>query len=130
MQILIVDDHEMIRRGVRHLLSSSSALIVCGEASSGEGAMAQARELRPDLILLDISMPDSNGLEVAARLRRENPTTKIIIMSHHEKAQLLPRVLEAGADGCVDKGSLGRDLLLTIQSLFGNSDAHLGAHAG
>jgi len=123
MQILIVDDHVMIRRGVRQLLSSSPAWTVCGEASSGEEAMAQAKALHPDLILLDISMSDSNGLEVAARLRREIPTMKIVIMSHHEKAQLLPPALEAGADACVDKDSLGTDLLPTIESLVGSSDA-------
>jgi two-component system invasion response regulator UvrY len=121
MRILIVDDHAMIRRGVRQLLSSSPPWTVCGEASSGEGAMAQAKELRPDLILLDISMPDSNGLEVAATLRREIPAIKIIIMSQHEKAQLLSRALEAGADGCVDKDSLSTDLVTTIHSVVGKT---------
>jgi DNA-binding NarL/FixJ family response regulator len=117
MQILIVDDHEMIRCGVRQLLSSSPACTICGEASSGEEAIAQARALHPHLILLDISMSDSNGLEVAAKLRREIPTMKIIIMSHYEKAQLLPRALEAGADACVDKDRLSTDLLPTIAAM-------------
>ncbi len=123
MQILIVDDHAMIRTGVRRLLSSFPAWTVCGEASSGEGAMAQAMELRPDVVLLDISMPDSNGLELATKLRREIPAIKIIIMSQYEKAQLLPRALEAGADACVEKDSLSTDLVATIQSVVGQTGA-------
>jgi DNA-binding NarL/FixJ family response regulator len=79
------------------------------------------RELRPDLILLDISMPDSNDLEVAATLRREIPMIKIIIMSQHEMAQLLRRALEPGADGGVDKDSLSTDLLTTIHNLVGET---------
>ena len=75
-------------------------------------------------------MPGINGLEVTVTLRREVPQTKIVIMSQHDKTQLLPRALEAGADTCVDKDSLGTDLLLTIESLVANSDAHLAADAG
>jgi DNA-binding NarL/FixJ family response regulator len=130
MRILIVDDNEMVRRGVILLLSSEPAWKVCGEASSGKEAIVKARELRPDLVLLDISMPGANGFEVAATLRRETPHAKIIIMSQHDLTQLLPRALEAGADACVDKDSLSTDLTVTIKSLVGNSDAHLAADAG
>jgi two-component system response regulator NreC len=130
MRILIVDDNEMVRRGVKLLLSSVLAWKVCGEASSGKEAIVKARELRPDLILLDISMPGASGFEVAATLRDESPHAKIVIMSQHDLTQLLPRALEAGADACVDKDSLSTDLLLTIQRLVGSSDAHLAADAG
>ena len=129
MRILIVDDNEMVRRGVARLLSSVPAWKVCGEASSGKEAIVKARELRPDLVLLDISMPGSNGLEVAATLRREAPHAKIIIMSQHDLTQLLPRALEASADACLDKDNLCTDLLLTIEGLIGHSDAHLAADA-
>jgi DNA-binding NarL/FixJ family response regulator len=122
MRILIVDDNKMVRRGVGILLSSRPDWEVCGEASTGEEAILRAKELRPSLVLLDISMPGTNGLEVALALRREVPSTKIIIMSQHDQAQLLPRALAAGADACLDKVNLGTDLLQAIQSLAGNSE--------
>ena len=120
MKILIVDDNAMIRRGLKHLLSSRTEYTICGEAEDGEEAIAKAKQLQPDLVLLDISMPGSNGLEVAAQLRRDIQAIKIIIMSQHEKAQLTPQALEAGADACVDKDSLVDDLMTTIQVLAGN----------
>ena len=117
MKILIADDSAMIRRGVRGVLSSSSVYEVCGEADNGEDAIAKAKQLQPDLILLDIRMPGANGFQAAAAIRREAPTTKIIIMSQHDEAHLLPRALEAGADACIDKDSLGMELLPTIRRL-------------
>jgi DNA-binding NarL/FixJ family response regulator len=119
MQILIVDDNEMVRRGVGQLLFFWPAFNVCGEAGNGEEAIVKAKELRPDLILLDISMPGENGFEVAVKLRREMPAAKIVIMSQHDPLHLMPRALEAGADACVDKNSLSTDLLPTIEGLLG-----------
>jgi two-component system response regulator NreC len=126
VQILIVDDNEMVRRGVRLLLSPWPAYAVCGEASNGKEALAKARHLKPNLILLDISMPGSNGFEIAVAIRRDFPLVKIIILSQHDKERLLPRALEAGADACIDKNSLSEQLLNTIQSVVGSADA-LGA---
>jgi DNA-binding NarL/FixJ family response regulator len=117
VQILIVDDNEMVRRGVKQLLLNGPNYRVCGEAANGEEAVAKAKQLQPGLILLDISMPGSNGLEVAGVIRRELPLTKIIVMSHHDKTQLLPWALEAGADACVNKDDLGTELLRTIHSV-------------
>ena len=123
MQILVVDDNEMVRRGVKLLLSSWPAYVVCGEASNGKEALAKTQQLQPNLILLDISMPGSNGFEIAVAIRREFPSVKIIILSQHDKARLLPRALEAGADACIDKNSLSTELLTTIHSVAGNADA-------
>ena len=123
MQILIVDDNEMVRRGVSALLSSRPTWQVCGYAGDGKEALRKAKELRPDIILLDISMPGANGLDVARILRREMPKTKIVIMSQHDPIQVLPRVLEAGAHACVGKDSLSADLLPTIECLVKNSNA-------
>jgi two-component system, NarL family, response regulator NreC len=123
MQILIVDDNEMVRRGVSELLSSRPAWQVCGHAGDGKEAVRKAKELRPDIVLLDISMPGANGLDVARTLRHEMPDTKIVIMSQHDPIQVLPRVLEAGAHACLDKDSLDTDLLPTIESLVKNSNA-------
>lgn len=120
MQILIVDDNEAVRRGVTLLLSASPAWKVCGEASDGREALLKAKELRPDLVLLDVSMPGANGLDVAVTLRREIPAARIILMSQHDQAQLLPRALKAGADGCVEKDSLSTELLPMIERLVGS----------
>jgi two-component system response regulator NreC len=130
MQILIVDDNEMVRRGVSALLSSRPTWQVCGYAGDGKEALRKAKELRPDIILLDISMPGANGLDVARILRREMPKTKIVIMSQHDPIQVLPRVLEAGAHACVDKNSLNTDLLPTIETLGKTIDARRGTNAG
>jgi len=119
VQILIVDDNEMVRRGVKLLLSSWPTYAVCGEASNGKEAVVKAQQLQPDLILLDISMPGSNGFEIAVAIRREFPSVKIIILSQHDKAWLLPRALEAGADDCIDKNSLSTELLTTIHRVMG-----------
>jgi DNA-binding NarL/FixJ family response regulator len=120
MRILIADDNESVRRGVRKLLSSQTNWEVSGEAMNGTEAVQKARELLPDLILLDISMPDLNGLEVASRVRQELPDVKIIIMSQHNQAYLLAFAVEAGAHACVDKSLLDTDLLPTIISIVGN----------
>jgi DNA-binding NarL/FixJ family response regulator len=120
-RILIADDNDMVRRAVTELLSSVTDWEVCGEARDGSEALLKARELLPDLVLLDISMPRRSGLEAARLLRQELPKVKIIIMSQHDSIQLLPRALEAGAHACVDKSRLGPDLFATIESVRGAS---------
>ena len=130
MRILIVDDNEMVRRGVTLLISSRATWQVCGDAGNGKEALRKAMELRPDLILLDISMPGTNGLDVARTLRREIPDIKIVVMSQHDPTHLLPRALEAGAHACVDKNSLSTDLLPTIERLGETSGGYKVAKAG
>jgi two-component system response regulator NreC len=119
MRILIADDNDAVRSGVVRLLSSETGWRVCGEARDGSEALQKARELRPDLILLDVSMPGMNGLEAARLLRQELPEAKILVISQHDPIQLLPRVVEAGGNGCVDKSRLGTDLLASIRSIEG-----------
>ena len=115
MRILIADDNAWIRRGVMNILAPVPHWEVCGEAKDGTEAVQRAAELLPDLVLLDVSMPGLNGLDVARLLREKVPTAKILIMSQHDPAVLLPRALEAGAHACVDKGRLARDLIPTIE---------------
>jgi two-component system response regulator NreC len=129
-RILVVDDSEMIRRGIKGLLSSETTWEVCGEATDGAEACSKARQLRPDLILLDISMPGLSGFEVTRRLRQEVPEATILVISQHDPIRLLPRALEAGAHACVDKSRLGTDLLPTIKSIEGISEACRNAGAG
>jgi DNA-binding NarL/FixJ family response regulator len=117
MRILIADDNDAVRNGVVGLLSSERGWKVCGEARDGSEALQKARELLPDLILLDISMPGMNGLEAARLLRQELPEAKILVISQHDPIQLLPRVVEAGGNGCVDKSRLSTDLVASIKSI-------------
>jgi two-component system, NarL family, response regulator NreC len=123
MRILIVDDNERIRRGVLAILTSKKDWNVCGEARDGMEAIRKARELLPDLILLDISMPGLNGLEAARLLRQEIANTKILLMSQYDPLPLLPGAIQAGANGCVDKSRLGSDLLSSIERISGISEA-------
>jgi len=123
MRILVVDDNERIRRGVLKILASKKNWNVCGEARDGMEAIRKARELLPDLILLDISMPGLNGLEAARLLRQEIANTKILLMSQYDPIPLLPGAIQAGANGCVDKSRLGTDLLSSIERISGISEA-------
>jgi two-component system, NarL family, response regulator NreC len=121
LRILVVDDNERVRHGVISILASRTTWQVCGEAKDGTEAVQKARELLPDVILLDISMPGLNGLETARLLRQHVANAKILIMSQHDPVQVLPGAIQAGADGCVDKGHLGTELLSSIERIAGNS---------
>lgn len=107
----------MVRRGVITLLSDEPDWTVCGEAKDGSEAIQKARELLPDVILLDISMPGISGLDVARRLRQELPNAKVVVISQHDPFVMLPLVIEAGCNACLDKGCLATDLVATIKSL-------------
>ena len=121
MRILVADDSDTVRRGVVGLLATEKSLEVCGEVANGVDCLLRARELRPELILLDISMPGLNGLEVASQLRREFPEIKILILSHHDPEVMEASTRAAGADGCIDKGRLGTELLPKVRSLLAGS---------
>jgi two-component system response regulator NreC len=123
MRILIADDHHLVRRGVGDLLTKEAGWEICGEATGAAQAFQKATELTPDLILLDISMPDGSGLDAARRIRQEIPQIKILMMSHHDATQFEKSAIESGADGCIDKARLALDLVDTIRSLQpGNSN--------
>jgi len=117
MRILIADDNELVRRGISGLLADQEGWQVCGEARDAADAIQKASDLRPDLILLDVSMPGKNGLETARAIKEQLPHTKILIISYHDPKQMLPWSLEVGADGCIDKARLGIDLLPAIRNL-------------
>jgi len=117
MRILIADDNAAIRSCIGDLLSENS-WDVCGEACNGAEAVEKARRLRPDLILLDVSMPGADGMQIAGILRRDVPQTKIVIVSHHDLGNMLPETDKALAHGFVDKVRMATDLPPTIRRLF------------
>lgn len=117
MKILIADDNAMVRNGVKNILLRQRNWEVCGEAASGLEALERARELKPDLAVLDIRMPGKDGLETARLLRRELPQIKILIMSQFDPEYLLPRARQAGANGCIDKTRMGTDLIHIVEHL-------------
>jgi DNA-binding NarL/FixJ family response regulator/anti-sigma regulatory factor (Ser/Thr protein kinase) len=117
VRILIADDHELVRQGLRALLSSRPTWEVCGEAVDGVEAVEKAAQLRPDIVLLDVSMPRMNGLEAAPVIRRESPVSQIVIVSQHDPAEMLRSALKVGARGFVSKSDIGSNLLSTIESI-------------
>lgn len=115
MRVLVVDDHEVVRRGVRSLLESNYE--VCGEAIDGRDALEQARRLKPDIVVMDVSMPNLNGLEATRQIRKLLPDCEVLIMSQHEVTAMVREAFKAGARGYVVKSSLGRDLLNALDTV-------------
>jgi DNA-binding NarL/FixJ family response regulator len=117
LRILVVDDHDFIRRGIRSLVESHPAWKVCGEASSGDEAVANAKKLNPDIVIMDISMPGLNGLEAAGQIRNSSPRTEILILSVHHSDQLIQEVVKAGIRAYVLKSDAEHDLELAVEAL-------------
>jgi DNA-binding NarL/FixJ family response regulator len=117
IRILVADDHEVVRRGVRAVLEGQAGWEVCGEARSGREAVAKAIELRPDVVILDLTMPELNGLEATRQIRRAVPA-KVLVLSVHESDQVVTEVVDAGAHGYVLKTDAGRVLVEAIHALF------------
>lgn len=118
VRILIVDDHEIFRRGLRSLLESRTDWEVCGEATDGQDAVDKAKQLQPDVIVLDITMPRLNGLDATALLRKEVPEAKIVILSQHQPALMKQVALTAGAGAYVTKSEVSRELMAAIDDLL------------
>jgi two-component system, NarL family, response regulator NreC len=117
VRILIADDHEVVRQGVRTILEGQAGWVVCGEASTGRDAVTKAVDLQPDIVVLDISMPELNGLEATRQIRRVVPA-KILILTVHDSDQVVTEVLDAGAHGYVLKADAGRTLVEAIRVLL------------
>ena len=117
LRILIADDHDLIRRGIQNLLLTRAGWEVCGEAHTGREAVSKAEELKPDIVILDISMPDLNGVEAARRIRKSAPNTEVLILSMHYSDQLIRDILEAGVRGYIIKSDSDRDLIIAVETL-------------
>lgn len=117
LRILIADDHEVARRGIRAMLESHPGWEVCGEAKDGREAVELAVRMNPDLILLDIGMPNLNGLEAARQILAVSPDVAILILTMHDSDQVVREVLRAGARGFLLKSDAGRDLVAAVEAL-------------
>ena len=117
LRILVADDHDLMRRGIKALLQSRAGWEVCGEAHTGREAVTKAEELKPDVVILDISMPDLNGVDAAKRIRKVSPDTEVLILSVHYSDQLIRDILEAGVRGYIVKSDSDRDLIIAVETL-------------
>jgi DNA-binding NarL/FixJ family response regulator len=120
LRILIADDHDVIRQGVRALLGRRPEWKICGEAASGREAIEKTRKLRPDLVLLDITMPDLDGLESIPHILKASPNVQILVFTMHDSGEMARKVLAAGASGLVLKSDAGQDLVLAAQAIEKN----------
>src|SRR5271156_4017619 len=117
LRILVADDHDLMRRGIKALLQSHAGWEVCGEAHTGREAVTKAEELKPDIVILDISMPDLNGVDAAKRIRKSSPDTEVLILSVHYSDQLIRDIVEAGVRGYIVKSDSDRDLVIAVETL-------------
>ncbi len=118
VRILVVDDHEPVRRSIQTLLGSRKGWLVCGEAADGLQAVKEAKSLRPDLIIMDVSMPNLNGLEATRIIRREVCESRILIISQNDPAIVRRQALEVSAHGFIEKSSIQRDLIAALECIL------------
>lgn len=116
-RVLVADDHLVVRKGMGAIISGRPDWEVCGEAATGREAVAAAAKLHPDVVVMDISMPDLNGLEATRQILKNRPRTEVLILSMHESEQIVRDVLASGARGYVLKSDAGNDLVLALEAL-------------
>jgi len=117
LRILIADDHEVFRRGVRGVLEEQPGWQVVGEAGNGRQAVEMARELQPDVVVLDISMPELNGLDATRQIMQVSPGSEILILTLHDSEQLAEEVLKAGVRAYILKSDAAQDLVAAVSAL-------------
>jgi two-component system response regulator NreC len=116
--ILIADDHGVLRAGLRALLKAEPDLVVVGEAADGQQALQAAAELRPDVVLLDLSMPGLNGIDVTRQLKVDMPDMRVLILTVHEDGGLLQEAIRVGASGYIIKRAVESELINAIRAVF------------
>ncbi|MGH9531605.1 MAG: response regulator [Terriglobales bacterium] len=117
-RILIADDHEVVRHGLRQLLEAQPGWEIVGEASNGREAIAKATQLKPNIVVMDFSMPGLNGLEATLQILKAVPGTEVLVLTIHESEEVARKVLAAGARGYMLKSDAGRELVLAVGSLL------------
>ena len=117
-RILIADDHEIMRRGLRGLIESHQEWAVCGEAVEGDETVRKSKELNPDLVIMDVNMPGLSGIDAAIKIRKENAATRILFFTVHDSDQVLQEMVDVGAQGYVAKSRAGQDLVEAVRSVL------------
>jgi DNA-binding NarL/FixJ family response regulator len=118
ISVVIADDHAIVRDGLKLLLESQPDIVVTGEARNGRDAVMQAKKLRPDIIIMDIAMPELNGIEAAYRIQQERPSVRVIILSMHSTTEHIYRSLKVGALGYLLKESAGAELVAAVRAVY------------
>jgi DNA-binding NarL/FixJ family response regulator len=116
-RVLVVDDHPVVRKGIGAILQDRPDWEVCGEASNGREAVAAAAQLKPDVVVMDISMPELNGLDATRQILSENPEMQVLILSMHESEQIVRDVLQSGARGYLLKADAGNELMAAMEAM-------------
>lgn len=117
IRILVADDHEYVRRGLRELIKTEPGYEICAEAANGQEAVEKTQSLKPDVVVLDVSMPGLNGIEATRQIMKEVPETEVLVLTVYESEQMISELLSAGARGYLLKSDAARDLLVAIESL-------------
>lgn len=118
IKILVVDDHALMRDGIRALLVLHDDIEIVGEAANGNEAIEKARELAPDVVIMDIAMPEMDGLEATRRLSKKNPRVKVLILTQYDNKEYILSGIKAGAAGFVPKRALGSELVSAIRAVY------------
>jgi DNA-binding NarL/FixJ family response regulator len=117
LRIMIADDHDLMRRGLRTLLEVQPGWEICAEATKGREAIAKAEQLRPDVVIVDICMPELNGIEATRQIRKVSPRTEVLVLSVHHSEHLIREALDAGARGFVVKSDADTEMVRAVEAL-------------
>ncbi len=117
IKVLLVDDHAIMRDGISALLNLQDDIEIVGEASEGKEAIDKARELVPDVVIMDISMPEMDGLEATRRIKKKNPSVKVLVLTQHDNREYILSTIKSGSDGYLPKRALGSELVAAIRAI-------------
>ena len=117
IRVLLVDDHAIMRDGISALINLQDDIEIVGEASEGKEAIEKARELVPDVVIMDISMPEMDGLEATRRIKKKNPSVKVLVLTQHDNREYILSTIKSGSDGYLPKRALGSELVAAIRAI-------------